>query len=164
MRLLKYKNRTHLLAIDFGLFALFALGSIISPPTNVGEAQTVKVPQKVIETAIKYDSTDALIKVKLDSLALNTEKLKSSTEITLQTTKIMKQQNVELRKHSKLIDQIGNKLKYDSISTADKNQLNLAKKKDEVYISSDSLQLPEIKSIEPERKGFINRLFHWRKK
>ena len=123
------KTRTHLFAIDFILIAVFGIITVISPPTNTGNAQPIKIPQKVVEKVIKYDSTDAIIKVKLDSLELNTGKLKESTDITLQTNKIMKKQNVELRKHTKIIDQIENKLKYDSLQYSDKNKLNLAKKK-----------------------------------
>lgn len=164
MRILKYKNRTHLLAIDFGLFALFCLGTIISPPTNTGEAQTIKVLQKIKETTIKYDSTDAIIKVKLDSLELNTEKLKESTDLTLKTTAIMKRQHIELRKHTKLIDQIENKLKYDSLELSDKNKLNLAKKKDSVSIQTNIIGLPCIEQPEVKRKGFFKRIFHCRKK
>lgn len=159
MRILKYKNRTHLLAIDFGLFALFCLGTIISPPTNTGEAQTVKVPQKVKETTVKYDSTDALIKVKLDSLELNTEKLKESTDITLKTTAIMKRQHIELRKHTKLIDQIENKLKYDSLELSDKNKINLAKKKDSISVETSIIGLPCIEPQKIKRKGLFKRIF-----
>jgi len=158
MKPLRNKNRTHLFAIDFTLFAVFCLVSVMSPPTNTGEAQTIKVPQKVVETVIKYDSTDALIKEKLDSLELNTVKLKESTEMSLKTIRIMKKQKFELHKHTKLIDQIENKLKYDSLNTADENKVNLVKKKDTLHIEQDSIELPKIEAPKIKKKGFLKRV------
>lgn len=161
-------NKSHIFRTNLILFACFCLFSVVSPPRYDAVSQTPNVKispsSKIIDVSQKYDSSTIIIEKKLDSLELNTKRLEQGTEKVNRTTTIMKRQGRELDKHTVLIKQIENKLKSDSLIDADKNKVDLAKKKDEVCVETNINSLPEIKVVEPERKGIFNKIFHWRRK
>lgn len=158
-------NKPHILRTNLIVFSCFCLLSVISPPRYDAVSQNQKpvvLPKNnemSQKAAQKYDSSNIIIEKKLDSLELNTKRLEQGTEKVDRTTSIMKRQGKELDKHTILINQIENKLKSDSLIESDKSKINPAKKKNEICIDSDSLRLPEIKSVEPKRKGFLKRWF-----
>lgn len=160
-------GKMHILRTNLLIFTCFCLLSIISPPRYDAVSQTTNkptIPGKIKDVSQKYDSSNFIINRKLDSLQLNTDKLEKGTDVIEQTTILMKRQGIELKKHAKIIKEIDNKLKYDSLQLSDKNKLDLAKKKDEVFINGNIIGLPCIEPVKEERKGFFKRIFHWSKR
>jgi hypothetical protein len=136
--------------------------SLISPPRQDASSQTLKVNQiapQLVEPVIKYDSSTNVIKAKLDSLELNISNIKKNTDKVESTTSIILKNRKELRKHTQLLDESLNLIKYDSLKTVEANKVDPIKKNDNIVIVSDSLRLPEVKVNCEHKKSFIKRWF-----